>query len=133
MTNDNTPQRQSNVIAAVFHTSEYNRSKKYHYFCPYPVAVNDHVIIDSPYGGYTCVKVVEILPNGSVKATKRVIQVVDDSDYKAQAQRQQRLAEIEAQLERRTKEYSRLQFYKKMAEIDPISAKLVAELEELAA
>ncbi|TPJ51622.1 MULTISPECIES: hypothetical protein [unclassified Mesorhizobium] len=126
-------ERQSNVIAAVFHNSEYGRSKRYHYFCPYPVAVDDHVIVDSPIGGYTCVKVVDILPNGSIKATKRVIQVVDDSDYKAQAEREKRVAEIEAALERRTKEYSKLQFFKKMAEIDPISKKLVEELEALAA
>ncbi|WP_281062077.1 hypothetical protein [Mesorhizobium sp. M7A.F.Ca.MR.362.00.0.0] len=43
------------------------------------------------------------------------------------------MAELEAALEKRTKEYSRIQFYKKMAEIDPVSAKLVAELEQLAA
>ncbi|MBN9547311.1 MAG: hypothetical protein J0H31_00055, partial [Alphaproteobacteria bacterium] len=110
--------RQSNVIAAVFHTSEYNRSKKYHYFCPYPVAVGDHVIVDSPYGGYTCVKVVDILPNGSVKATKRVIQVVDDTDYKAAAQREQRMAEIDALLTKRAKDFSRIQFFKKLAEMD---------------
>ncbi|RWN95493.1 MAG: hypothetical protein EOS05_11915 [Mesorhizobium sp.] len=132
MTNDNN-QRQANVIAAVFHSSEYGRSKKYHYFCPYPVRVDDHVIVDSPIGGYTCVKVVDILPQGSMKATKHVIQVVDDSDYKAQAERAKRMAELEAALEKRTKEYSRIQFYKKMAEIDPVSAKLVAELEQLAA
>jgi hypothetical protein len=128
MTNDNN-ERQSNVIAAVFHA----HSKKYHYFCPYPVKTGDHVIVDSPYDGYTCVKVVDILPAGSIKATKHVIQVVDDSNYKAHAERQKRMAEIEAALERRTKEYSKLQFFKKMAEIDPVSKKLVEELEALAA
>ncbi|TPL42668.1 MULTISPECIES: hypothetical protein [unclassified Mesorhizobium] len=125
--------KQSNVIAAVFHTSEYNRSKKYHYFCPYPVAVNDHVIVDSPYGGYTCVKVVDILPNGSVKATKRVIQVVDDTDYKAAAQREQRIAEIEAALDKRAKEYSKLQFFKQLAAVDPTVRQLVNELDTLVA
>ncbi|ESY35812.1 hypothetical protein NKK48_01805 [Mesorhizobium sp. C386A] len=132
MTNDNN-QRQANVIAAVFHTSEYNRSKKYHYFCPYPVAVGDHVIVDSPIGGYTCVKVVDILPQGSIKATKHVIQVVDDTDYKRQADRQKRLAEIEAALEKRSREYSKIQFFKKLAEIDPITKALVDELDQLAA
>ncbi|RWM27882.1 MAG: hypothetical protein EOR77_30655 [Mesorhizobium sp.] len=122
-------ERQSNVIAAVFHEN----SRKYHYFCPYPVRVGDHVIVDSPYNGYTCVKVVEILPSGSIKATKNVIQVVDDTEYKAQAERKRRAAEIEAQLDRRAKEFSKIQFFKKLAEIDPVAKDLVDELEKLAA
>lgn len=125
--------RQSNVIAAVFHRDNGYSSRKYHYFCKYPVRVGDHVIVDSPIDGYTCVKVVDILPNGSIKATKPVIQVVDDSEYMNDLKRAKRRAEIEAKLEKRAREISKLQFYKQIAANDPEAAALVKELEELAA
>ncbi|WP_353640789.1 hypothetical protein [Mesorhizobium sp. WSM2239] len=125
-------ERQSNVIAAVFHNG-YNASKRYHYFCKYPVRVGDHVIVDSPYSGYACVKVVDVLPNGSIKATKPVIQVVDDGDYRADIERQKRIAQIKAKLKARQAEIAELEFFRHLAKIDKESSALVAELEQLAA
>lgn len=121
--------RQANVVVVVFH----EHSKRYHYFCPYPVRVDDHVVVDAPYSGYSCVKVVDVLPQGSIKATKPVIQVVDDSDYKANIERQKRRAEIERKLEKRAQEISKLQFYRQLAAMDPDAKALVDELETLAA
>lgn len=122
-------ERQSNVIAAVFHGT----GRKYHYFCKYPVRVGDHVIVDSPYSGYACVKVVDVLPNGSIKATKPVIQVVDDSDYRAGIEREKRIAQIKAKLKARQAEISELEFFRRLAALDPASKALVDELESLAA
>lgn len=121
--------RQSNVIVAVFP----NSSRRYHYFCKYPVRSGDHVIVDSPYNGYTCVKVVDILPQGSVKATKPVIQVVDDREYLADKEREKRIQEIKRELKRRSEKVAELLFFKHLATIDTEAASLVAEAASLVA
>jgi len=124
--------REANVIAAVF-LRECGRTstKRYHYFCPYPVRVGDHVIVDSPYDGYTCVRVVEVLQKGSIKASKPVIQVVDDTDYKTNLERQKRVNEIKTKLKQRQAQIAEMQFYRQLAAMDPEAKQLVDELEQL--
>ena len=55
--------------------------KNYHYICPFKVSKGDTVIVDSPSSGYTAVKVQEVYES-SCNASKRVVDIVDDRDYK---------------------------------------------------
>lgn len=120
----------SNTAVAV-HFSSCRQT--YHYSCKYPVKKGDHVIVDSPYNGYTCVKVIEVLPHGSMKVTKPVVQVVDDSDYLGDRKRQQRMVEIKTELKARSAKIAEMTFFKQLAAMDNEAADLVAELERLAA
>ncbi|MCV0350149.1 MAG: hypothetical protein K5863_08740 [Nitratireductor sp.] len=125
---------QTGAIAVTFaHRQAGYNEKRYHYKCKYPVEVGDHVIVDTPHNGYTCVKVVAVLPAGSANATKSVIQVVNDNEYQADLQREKRIREIKAQLKARQNEIAELAFFRHLAEVDPEAKVLVDELSKLAA
>ncbi len=79
--------------------------KHYHYMCPFAVEKGSTVVVDSPSTGYTAVKVLEVYEGRNPTASKRVVDVVDDSDYKQsidnEKQRQailQELKELEAKV-----------------------------------
>lgn len=88
------------------------------------------VVVDSPYGGYTVVKVVEVT-TGTEYAHKPIVDIVDDTEYKAYQAAFKRRREIEYQLMREDEKVSKLQKYEHLATINPEAAELLAELKKL--
>lgn len=107
--------------------------KPYHYMCPFEVKKGDTVIVDSPSTGYTAVKVQDVYEGGNPTASKRVVDVVDDSDYKhsieTEKQRQVILAELK-ELEARVSEEDRFALLAKRV---PKAKILLNKLKKLAA
>jgi len=60
----------------------YNTSKEYQYICPHKVAVGNHAVVDVQ-GTYKVVRVIEVIPYIGSQATKFVVDIVNDQDYKS--------------------------------------------------
>ena len=77
------------------------KNTTYHYRSTTEVPVGGHVIVDSPYDGLTCVKVVSCVPwkEGS-KAAKWIVDVVDKTAYTWQKNVLKEIEEIEKKLEK---------------------------------
>jgi hypothetical protein len=106
--------------------------KKYAYKCKYPVNVNDCVVVDSPHDGYTCVSVKSVTKDdGTSKATKHVVLVVDDSDYKRSIEIEKSKKEIMSNLKQLAEEHGKLEFYRILAKTNPEIKNLLTKLESI--
>lgn len=114
-------------------TFDNNRNgTEYSYFCDYDVEVGDRVIVDSPYHGYTTVTVVSVhAGTDAVKASKEVVNIVDDSRYRARKAAKERLAEIEAELSRKAEVNERARVLRKRFRKIKGSKALLAEADSL--
>lgn len=129
------------VIRATF---EGTPNKHYNYLCRFlNVKVGETVIVESPYNGYTAVKIVAVHNVGDTAAgrpTKEVVCRIDDAEYLKRKQAKARLDEITAELEKREKEVKAAQAakaavaraidydrFRPLAQMDGMAHKLVDE------
>jgi hypothetical protein len=71
----------------------------YHYLSNKALALNSTVVVDSPFDGFTCVKVVTCKAwQPEDKATKWIVDVVDSSGYNGRELIATRMTEIERKL-----------------------------------
>lgn len=103
----------------------------YAYQCPYAVAVGQKVIVDSPSMGYVVVEVAEVDAKDDNKATKRVVNTIDDTDYKNHLNKLERTKQIKAKLEQKKKEVEELYLWEMLAEKDEDAKALLDELKSL--
>lgn len=111
----------------------FNSSKSYHYICDYPVEQGDTVVVDTPYNGLSCAKVESVHDYPDSRATKRVVQVVDQTEYRAIQQREYRKAQLKKELDRRMEKIEDMARYRLLQQMDPEAADLLAEYQKLAA
>jgi multidrug resistance efflux pump len=104
--------------------------KLYAYQCPYDVEVGQKVIVDSPSMGYVVVEVAEVDVEDD-KATKRVVNTIDDTDYKNHLNKLERTKQIKAKLEQKKKEVEELYIWEMLAEKDDDAKALLDELKSL--
>ena len=109
--------------------SGYN-SQVYHYLTDIDgINVGDKVIVDSPSDGYVAVKVDVGHKNAQVaKATKYIVNTIDDTHYLARIEADKRRAEIIKKLEKKRKEVEELAVYQWLAAQDSEAANLLNEL-----
>lgn len=102
----------------------------YHYLTDIgTIKVGDKVIVDSPSDGYVTVKVDSVhLDTQVAKATKYIVNTIDDTKYKARIESEKRRAEIVKKLEKKRKEVEELAIYRWLAEQDDEAASLLNEL-----
>ena len=95
---------------------------------------NDHVVVDSPYGGYKVAVVASVTddPVANSKATKWIVCKVDDTEYKERAQRQARKLELEKALRKSMeKALSKMQFEQMAKYMSEEDQALFAEYQKL--
>ena len=111
--------------------ASYGKPKDYEYYVPDGVDFqkDDKVVVDSPYGGYVICNVTSTKLTG--KATKSIVQKVDDTWNKAQkdkeAERQALLLEL-AKIEKKVTEEMKFTY---LRSISPEAALLLNKLERL--
>lgn len=89
----------------------------------------DLVVVETRYG----LAVAQIFEVGisSTKAKSFVVQKIDYSRIQEIHSREQRLKEIEKELEKRLKEQSRRKIFEQLAQEDDVAARLLKEMDEL--
>lgn len=107
----------------------YN-TQVYHYLTDIDtIKVGDKVIVDSPSDGYVAVRVDVIHLNTHVaKATKYIVNTIDDTKYKARIEADKRRAEIIKKLDKKRKELEEVAIYQWLASQDDEAASLLNEL-----
>lgn len=108
-----------------------DKNKGYKYLCPYEVSVGNFVVVDSPYNGYVTVEVIKIYDGEEVAATKRVVCVVDDTDYLEYNKRKEKEKRLLLQLDKAAAEFNKLALYEMAAKSDSKVAALLKELKSL--
>ncbi len=88
-----------------------------------------YVVVDSPYNGYTVVKVVKTVLEG--KATKAVVAVVDDKQYLEYQKNEARRQAIVKELEKLAKREDEKLKYRWLAQNNAEASALLNELERL--
>lgn len=89
------------------------------------------VIVDSPSDGYVTVTIVSIQDGAQGKATKYIVNTIDDTDYKARAEKERLRKQIVARLEEKKKEVEQMAVYKYLSENDSEAALLFEQLKAL--
>lgn len=97
------------------------------------IKADDTVVVDSPNGGYKCVRVVSVeeTVESVTKASKWIVQKVDDTVYKSLIEKQKRKAVLEAKLSKAVEEARKQVDYDALAKLNPAIAELVAELKTI--
>lgn len=87
-------------VVLVKFTEGYSEKNYNYMFDGVALEKGEHVVVDSPYGGYKVAVVVSVVadPLGTSKATKWIVCKVDDAEYKERTLRLQRKAELEKAL-----------------------------------
>lgn len=121
------------IVAVCFKGTGANYAGSvYHYLTDLPLKKGDEVIVDTPSGGLTVVKVAAVLADNSVtKATKWVVQKVDRTEYDRREEERRRKIVIETKLKAIEKEVEASYKYKYLAAVSPEAAELIKELESI--
>ena len=114
------------TVVIKFPTS--SQSYNYLYDLNAPIAVGDHVIVDSPYNGLCAVKVIEIKESGG---TKYVVAKVDLTEYEEKQRKREEAKKVKAELDKRMKAMESTLKYQLLASIDPTAAELIEQLNRL--
>ncbi len=122
-----TKQPETSVIAVTFPNCTW---KTYHYNCNFAVDVGSHVVVDSPKNGYTVVKVVGINVT-SCGASKSVVDVVDDSEYKSAIKTEADRKAIILRLEAIADQIGEMARFAPIAKSNPEAKKLLGQLKRL--
>jgi hypothetical protein len=119
------------TVGVVF-SSGFN-SQVYHYLTDIEgIKVGDKIIVDSPSDGYVAVKVQTVHKNThAAKATKYIVNTIDDTAYKTRLEAEKRKAEIVKKLEKKRKEVEELAVYQWLAMQDSEAASLLNELKSI--
>lgn len=109
-----------------------NAFRDYSYMCKFDnVKAGDHAIVDTPTEGYKVVKVVRVLEQPDKAAVKQVVQLVDDRDYRAVKEKEDRKKEVVKALEAKLKEYQKNELFEFLAAYDNHAAELVKQLKQI--
>jgi hypothetical protein len=110
-----------------------NSTKKYNYFTDdATIVIGDKVVVDSPYGGYVVVDVLDTRDKlYDDRASKWVVCKVDDRAYRARLEASKRRAAILKVLESKAKRVEESQKFRYLASVDQDAAALLTELDEL--
>ena len=94
---------------------------------------DDCVVVDSPNGGYKVVRVVSVEETieSVTKASKWIVQKVDDTAYKARIEKEKRKAVLELKLARAVEEARKKVDYSELAKLNPEIAKMVEEMNSI--
>lgn len=103
-------------------------AKQYEYLTEYDVKKGDIAVVDSPQDGFVTVKIQSVNEGAIGKASKFLIQVVDDTEYLLQVERRQKRAEIIRRLEGKKRQVEEMAVWKWLAENDSEAAGLLEEL-----
>lgn len=107
-------------------------SAEYSYLTDLDLKVNDQVIVDSPRDGYVVVVVTKVCgPLEGTKATKWIIQRVDDTEYKRKEEARRRKSVIETKLRAIEKQLESTMKFEYLAKMSPEAARLLEELKEI--
>lgn len=102
----------------------------YSYNCKYDIEIGGYVVVDTPNAGYRVAQVREIC-DFNKDASKDVVCVVDDSQYKKDKELAKERKKLEAQLDLRLEKANKLAMYKALAGADPEMKELLSKLELL--
>lgn len=105
--------------------------KQYEYLTEFDVKKGDVAIVESPSDGYVTVEIKSVAPGALNKATKYLVQLVDDTEYKADAAKRAERAQIIKQLEGKKKQVEEMAVWKWLAENDSEAAGLLEKLKQL--
>jgi hypothetical protein len=110
-----------------------NSTKKYNYFTDdATIVIGDKVVVDSPYGGYVVVDVLDTRDKlYDDRASKWIVCKVDDRAYRARLEASKRRAAILKVLENKAKRIEESQKFRYLASVDQDAAALLTELDEL--
>ena len=117
----------NHAVGVRFHNS--GGAKEYYYLCDGPIDVGAYVVVDTPYGGYTCAKVTSYHET-ALTAHMWIVDIVDTSEYKARMERANRKSILRMQLEKAADKALEAKKYEFLAE-DPDMAKLLEEFKSL--
>ena len=107
-------------------------SSEYSYLTDLDLKVNDQVIVDSPRDGYVVVVVTKVSgPLEGTKATKWIVQKVDDTEYKRKEEARRKKAVIETKLRAIEKQLESTMKFEYLAKMSPEAARLLEELREI--
>lgn len=106
-------------------------SQGYEYFYPdeWNLNVGDRVVVDSPSSGYVTAKVITFNQRG--KASKWLVQKVDDTEYKARKAKEEERQKILKELDKIDKKVKEEQKYQYLANISPEAALLLNQLNRI--
>lgn len=106
-------------------------SQGYEYFYPdeWNLNVGDRVVVDSPSSGYVTAKVITFNQKG--KASKWLVQKVDDTEYKARKAKEEERQKILKELDKIDKKVKEEQKYQYLANISPEAALLLNQLNRI--
>ena len=96
------------------------------------VEKGSRVVVDSPNGGYVVVEVTEVVDTETVKASKWVVCLVDDTRYKQRLAADTERKDILALLEKKSRKIEEVQKYEFLSALDPEAAALLSRLKEIA-
>jgi len=116
-------------IAVVRFPNQYGQSKKYEFKTDIELQVGDKVVCDTAMG-YTVADVVEIKEDSSI-AKKWIVSKIDLTAHLIRLEKEKKLAEIKAKLDRKRKEIEEMQILQLLAERDSEFAVLLEEYIEL--
>lgn len=103
----------------------------YHYLTDLEVEVGEKVIVDSLSDGYVTVRVTKVFEGVQAKATKFVVNTIDDKDYLERLSKDKKRQDIIAKLEKKKKEIEQMAIYDYLANHDSEAASLLSELKSL--
>lgn len=121
------------TVSVVFMNGNFNGGagvKEYQYLTDLEVKVGDVAIVDSPTDGYVTVKIKRVEVGELGKASKFLVQLVDDTYYKTIAEKYAARKEIIKQLESKKKQVEEMQVWKWLADNDSEAAELLKKLKE---
>lgn len=122
------------TVSVVFKSGNVNggyAQKQYEYLTELDVKKGDVAIVESPSDGYVTVEVKSVELGNLGKATKYLVQLVDDTQYKADAVKRAERAQIIKQLEGKKKQVEEMAVWKWLAENDTEAASLLEKLKQL--
>ena len=121
------------TVSVVFKSGNlgtYDR-KQYEYITELDVKKGDVAIVDSPNDGYVTVEVKSVLEGIVGKASKYLVQLVDDAGYKEAQVRRAKRADLIKQLEGKKRQVEEMAVWKWLAENDSEAASLLEQLKTI--
>ena len=123
-----------NIVAVKFkgYKTTQGVGQEYHYLTDLNLTIGDNVVVESPSEGYVVVIVTKICgPLEGTKATKWIVQKVDDTEYKRKEEARRRKSVIETKLRAIEKQLESTMKFEYLAKMSPEAARLLEELREI--
>ena len=122
-----------NTVAVQFIGELKNSSQTYNYLTEDDtIKAGDICVVDSPYNGYVCVKVIQVFENRKTpNASKYLICKVDLEGYKAREEKAKRIKELEASLDKHLREHRKMLEWNDLIVTSNEAAQELNELQQL--